>query len=87
MNKYMVISPHTEEECSIVVHQVIAAGYTTHTDWGCMDGDHTGYAVIEAESHEQALLFVPSLVRPKAKAVMVVRFYPEEDEVELTHTH
>jgi len=75
MDRYMIIAPHTDAECSAVVKQVIAAGFNTHVDWGCKDGDHTGWAVIEADSHEQALMFVPPIMRPNARAVKVVKFY------------
>jgi hypothetical protein len=75
MSRYMIIAPHTDAECSAIVNQVITAGFNTHVDWGCKDGDHTGWAIIEADSHEQALMFVPPIMRPNAKAVRVVKFY------------
>lgn len=74
MDRYIVISPHTYEECKHVIELVTAAGYLTHMDWGCKDNDHTGYANIEAESHEQALMLVPPIVRHKARAVKVVKY-------------
>jgi hypothetical protein len=70
----MIISPHTDADCVAVVNQVIAAGFNTHVDWGCKDNDHTAWAIVEADSHEQALLFVPPIMRPKAKAVRIVKF-------------
>jgi hypothetical protein len=48
MQKFMIISPHTHEECTMVVKQTLAIGYLTHFYWGCKSGDHTGYAMIEA---------------------------------------
>ncbi len=77
MDRYLVISPHSIEECQHVVEQVEAAGYLTHMDWGCEDNDHTAYAEIEAESHEQALMLVPALIRRKARAIRVVKFDPK----------
>jgi hypothetical protein len=84
MDRYLVISPHSHEECKHVIDQVESAGYLTHMNWGCKDNDHTGYAEIEAESHEQALMLVPALVRRKAKAIRVVKYDPQtgfQDEV------
>jgi hypothetical protein len=87
MDRYLVISPHSAEECQHVIDQVESAGYLTHMDWGCMDNDHTGYAEIEAESHEQALLLVPALVRRKAKAVKVVKFDPKDGSFDQAPLH
>ena len=30
--------------------EVLAIGYLTHFDWGCKDGEHTGWAILEAGS-------------------------------------
>lgn len=78
MEKYLVVSPHTDEDCLKALQQIEAAGYLTHFDWGCEDGDHTGWAIIEAESKSQALMVVPSAQRPKAHAVRIVKFSSEE---------
>lgn len=74
MDRYLIISPHTAEECAAVVEDVTAAGYLTHMDWGCKDDDHTAYARIEADSHQQALMLVPARVRHKARAIKVLRY-------------
>lgn len=77
MKWYLVESPHTSEECVQTLQQVLAAGYLTHFFWGCKAGDHTGYVIFEAESKEEALMAVPAFVRPKARAIELVRFDPE----------
>jgi hypothetical protein len=74
MDRYLVVSPHTVENCREFVRQVLAAGYITHFDWGCMDGDHTGWVIIEAENAKQALMVVPSGQRPSARAVKLTKF-------------
>ena len=58
----------------MLVDQVYAMGYLYHFDWGCMDGVHTGWAVIEAEDEAQACLAVPSIVRNKARVVKLNKF-------------
>ncbi|HAL57661.1 MAG TPA: hypothetical protein DCP63_14625 [Bacteroidetes bacterium] len=78
MDRYLIVSPHTVEECKKAIHQVHALGYITHFDWGCAVGDHTGWAIIEADSEAEALLVVPSFERPKARAVRLKKFSPEE---------
>ena len=78
MDRYIVISPHAADDCKKALKEVSATGYITHFDWGCMDGDHTGWVVLEAENTEQALLVVPAMQRHRAKAVKLVKFSPAD---------
>ena len=78
MNRYLVIAPHTVEDCAKSIEQVEATGYITHFDWGCKDGEHCGWVVIEAENAKEALLVVPSFDRPHAKAVKLTKFGPKD---------
>ncbi len=78
MPQFLVVSPHTKEDCTKVVKLTLAIGYLTHFHWGCKAGDHTAYAIIEAENEQEALLSIPTVVRNKAKAIRVVQFDPNE---------
>lgn len=78
MQKFMIISPHTHDECTMVVKQTLAIGYLTHFWWGCKSGDHTGYAMIEANNPDEALLSIPTMIRKKGKAISLVQFDPEK---------
>jgi hypothetical protein len=80
MQKFMIISPHSHEECTFVIKQTLAIGYLTHFWWGCKSGDHTGYAMIEANSADEALLSIPTMIRKKGKAIGLVQFDPEKVE-------
>ena len=78
MDRYIIISPHTPEDCIKAIKIIEAAGSVTRWDWGCKDGEHCGWVVVEAESNQQALLAVPPLERHKARAIKLVRFTPQE---------
>ena len=78
MDRYLVILPHTSEDCRKVLKQIESIGAITHFDWGCKDGDHTGYVLLEAESKPQALMVVPTLERHQARVIKLNRFSPEE---------
>lgn len=80
MQKYIIISPHTHEECTMVIKQTLAIGYLTHFYWGCKSGDHTGYAFIEAENEKEALLSIPTMIRNKGRAIGITQFDPMEVE-------
>lgn len=77
MQKFLITSPHTHEECTMVIKQTLAIGYLTHFYWGCKSGDHTGYAIIDAENEKEALLSIPTIIRNKGKATGVVQFDPK----------
>jgi len=78
MERYLIISPHTLEDCRMAIEHFAKynAGFLTHFEWGCYDNDHNAYAFVEAESHEQALMAVPPLLRSKAKVIRIVRLTP-----------
>ena len=79
MDRYIVISSHTAEDCRAAVKHFreYHAGFLTHFEWGCYDNDHTAYAIIEAESHEQAKMAVPPILRSKARVVKLTTFSPK----------
>ena len=74
MNRYLIESPHTAENCDQAIHDLHAAGYLHHFEWGCKDYDHTGWAIVEAESTEHARQIVPWYLRDKARIVRLVKF-------------
>lgn len=79
MDRYLIETPHTAQDCHSLVEQIRAAGYLYNFDWGCKSGVHCGWAIIEAESEQQAQMVVPSTVRSKARVIKLNRFDPVED--------
>src|SRR5713226_7522729 len=79
-SRYLVISPHTPEECLKALDEVSAMGPATLKmyDFGCKAGDHTGYYMINATSEQEALSKVPASIRDKARAVKVSKFTADE---------
>jgi hypothetical protein len=80
VERFLVISPHTAGDCVKALKEIHAVGYITHFEWGCMDGDHTGWVTLEAESAQQALMVVPAMQRQSAKAIRLVKFSPQDIE-------
>ncbi len=80
MERYLVESIHTAEDCHHVVEQFAIHGHIMNFDWGCQAGVHASWAVVEAVSESQALLTVPSLLRSKARAVRLCKFTPKSIE-------
>jgi hypothetical protein len=74
MDRYLMETQHTEQNCRDLVDLVNAAGYLHHFDRGCMVGVHRGWAIFEAENEPPARLAVPPLVRGRARVVKIVKF-------------
>ncbi len=85
MHRYLVISPHTAEDCKMAIKEFrkYNAGFLTHFEWGCLDDDHTAYAIIEAESHENAKMSVPTIFREKSRVILLTYFDPASEEDKL----
>ncbi len=80
MQRYLVESTHSAEDCHHVVEQFIIYGHIMNFDWGCQVGVHTGWAIVEAENESQARLTVPSRLRSKARAIRLCKFTPKTME-------
>ena len=72
--RYLVRSPHTAEECLDALYTMKAAGLLSKYEWGCKDGDHTGYAFVRATGKDDALAIVPESIRDKAVATKMGKF-------------
>jgi len=78
MPKFLVVSNHTGDDCIKALQETLAIGYLTHFQWGCKDGEHTGWAILEAESKAQAIMSVPTFLRAEARVILLTQFDPEK---------
>ncbi len=78
MDRYLVESPHSAEDCQHALTQVLTLGFITHYNWGCNAGVHTGWAIIEAENESEALLSVPAYIRHQAKVTKLNVYTPDD---------
>jgi hypothetical protein len=85
MERYLIETPHTAQDCHMLVSQIYSMGYLYHFDWGCPEGVHCGWAIIEAVDEAQARLAVPPIVRSKARIVRLTKFTGESDPAFQTH--
>lgn len=80
MDRFLVESPHEPGDCKKIVDNCYAQGYLYNCDWGCKDGVHKAWVIIEAENAAQASMVVPTLLRPNAKVIRIVKFDAEMRE-------
>ncbi len=46
----------------------------TNADWGCGDGEHKAWIVVELDNKEQARTILPPLFRENAKIIQLQQF-------------
>ena len=82
---YMVISPHTKQECLKNLDEISEKGPEALAKWqfGCNSGDHTGYELTHASNYQEASETVPEFIRKKAKVVEVMSM--TEDQIASLH--
>jgi hypothetical protein len=84
MPKFLIEVPHEEAQvaCARAVEVFLKSGshYLTHADWGCKDGDHRSWIVVEVDSKDQARGVLPPAFRSQAKIVQLNAFSMPEIE-------
>ena len=80
MPQYMIEATHTPEECLRTIDAVMLAGahVLVNSLWGCPNGDHTAWIVVETNTDAEAHQIVPPALRNKAKVVKLTKFTPEQ---------
>jgi hypothetical protein len=81
MPRFMIEVDHEAETraCARTVKLFLATGshYLTHAEWGCMDGVHTAWMMVEVDTRAQARAIVPPMLRAQARIVALNRFEME----------
>ena len=80
MARFLLICPHIPEECTDALDSVLAVSHEllNRFDWGCKAGDHTGWAVVEAQNEATARMLLPTSIRAHAHAIPLNKFSAEE---------
>lgn len=89
MYKYLIEVPHGADkiECLHTVAIFLSSGshFLTNADWGCLDGEHKAWFMMEAESKEEALNVVPAAYRKDAVIRQINKFKLDDVEELLKH--
>ena len=90
MPRFLIEVPHepTKVACAQAIAVFLRTGshFFTHADWGCRDGEHKGWIVVDIDSKEDARAIVPPAFRSQAKIVELNAFSIEEIE-EILNQH
>src|SRR6185436_5678018 len=78
MAKFLIEVPHQSDRmaCRRVVEAFLSSGshFVANADWGCRDGDHRAWIVVDLASKEEAMAIVPPICRSQAKVVALNSF-------------
>lgn len=90
MSKYLIEVPHEESVlgCARVIRTFLETGshYLTNADWGCEDGEHKAWMIVEAADREEARCIVPPPLRTDAHVVLLKKFTLDEiDQIIAQH--
>ena len=73
MPKFLIQVPHESERqaCLRAVQTFLNSGshFVANADWGCHDGDHRAWMIVDVASKEEARGIVPPIYRSQAKVV------------------
>ncbi len=87
--RFLIEVPHEEATvaCARAVEVFLKTGshFLSHADWGCKDGEHKAWMVVEVDSKDEARRIVPPAFRGRARVVQLNGFTMEEIEGILQH--
>jgi hypothetical protein len=78
MPKFLIEVPHDKDPiaCARVVKIFLTSGshFLTNAEWGCFDGDHHCWMMVDVGDKREALGIVPPGLRAQARIVQLNRF-------------
>ena len=78
MTRFLIEVPHegTKDAClrAIRVFKETGSHFLSHAEWGCTDGEHKAWMIVEIESKEAAMQILPSAYKRKAKITRLSQF-------------
>jgi len=84
MEKFLIEVPHEGDQrtCTQAVQDFLASGshFVTNAEWGCKDGNHKAWLIIEAENREEARRILPSAYKMNATITKISKFTRKDME-------
>jgi hypothetical protein len=82
MSRYLIEVPHgaNKNACEQAIKVFLQTGshFLTHAEWGCMDGEHKAWILVEVSSKEDALFILPPVFRAVAKITKLTTFTAQD---------
>jgi len=82
MPKFLIEVPHEKDPlaCARVVKIFLSSGshFLTNAEWGCFDGDHRCWMIVDVNDKQEAHGIVPPGLRAQTRVVQLNRFKMEK---------
>ena len=89
MPRYLIEVPHETQTlaCAKAIHLLFQTGshFITPADFGCMDGDHRAWIIVDVDSKDEARQMLPPMYRDQAQIVGLNKFSLEQVADMLKH--
>ncbi len=84
MTRFLIEVPHEPDPvaCTRAIYVLLNTGshFLTNADWGCTDGEHKAWIILEVDTKEEAMRVLPAAYRSQAKIVKLNKFRLEDIE-------
>jgi len=82
MARFLIEVPHEAEvlACARVVETFLKTGshFLSNADWGCQDGEHKAWLIVDVDSKDEARLMLPPQFRHDARIIELRKFTLDE---------
>jgi hypothetical protein len=82
MSKFLIEVQHEPETlaCARVVQVFLSSGshFLAQADWGCRDGNHSAWMIVDTDSKREALEIVPRPFRAQTRIIGLNKFTIDE---------
>ena len=90
MARFLIEVPHdaTMKGCvhAIEVFHRTGSHFLSNADWGCKDGEHSAWMMVEVKSRDEAMLIIPPPYRAEAK-IIELNTFTEQDLAQMMREH
>jgi hypothetical protein len=88
MERFLIEVPHVaaKTECNRAIEIFLKSGshFLSHAEWGCHDGEHKAWLIVELNNKDEARSILPPAYRESAKIIAVNRFTLQDMKNALT---
>lgn len=89
MARFLIEVPHESDAiaCARAVQVLLSTGshFLTHADFGCHDGVHKAWIIVDVDSKDEARAILPSVYQSEATIVQLNKFTITEIDEILSH--
>ena len=91
MEKFLIEVPHAgdKESCMRAIQTFLKSGshFVTNAEWGCTDGEHKAWMIVEIENKAEAKRILPPHYRANAKITRISKFTRKQMEEAVSEYH